>query len=1200
MTNEKKITDLSRANKAMRDKKYAEALDLYHIFLKKYPSFSSLVDINIKMAEAKLGDFKPKVDISNDKEINFNSDYLKKLSRPHWLAQYDYDCIISSGLFDANWYFDTYNKKYNLSTNLLEHYLTEGVKLKLNPSVGFDTAYYIEENQDVSTAGVNPFIHYVTQGITENGRNPLPLQYMPKYEVEQIRYVEREPLDNKIKTSVKVIAFYLPQFHAIPENDLWWGNGFTEWTNVKPAKPQFEGHYQPHIPDFSIGYYDLLDPIVLKKQIDLAKQYGVGGFCFYHYWFTGNKLLERPVDNFLADSTLDFPFCVCWANENWSRRWDGRDQDLLMTQQYSDEDDINFIKNISKYLKDPRYICIDGKPLLMIYRPSLFPNIKDTVNRWRNWCKKEGIGEIYLIYPMSFDTSDPSDYGFDAACEFPPNNSNPPKITNKVNGKVVDFNSTIYDWRIFLDRSDNYSIPPFKLFRAITPSWDNTARKKNNGTIFLNNSPSLFEKWAINAFRDTITRHKNSDEQLVFVNAWNEWAEGAHLEPDQKYGYAWLKAISNAHEAALKERKHIVIVSHDAHPHGAQILCLNFARFFKNYFNFEVDLIVLGEGRLINSYAKYGNVHQINLDNDEPEKIIYLLESLRKKGADVAIANTTVSGKLLPQLKEAGFDVVSLIHELPGILNSYKLQEHAKNITELADKVIFPAQQVKDGFENFVGENLLKGVVRPQGLYSRSLIHEGAKKDDIATKVRFDLGIPHDAKLIMCAGYADYRKGFDLFVNASLNVMSVVPNTYAIWVGHTDEAFVNKSLEIAAKANLQDRFILTGLVDDPRLYYLAADVYALTSREDPFPSVVLEALDALTPVVAFSGCGGFENLLMRDCGILVPNTDTFALSKAIVSLLINKELNFSLGKRGQEIIAEEFSFYHYLFDLLEFAGHPLKKVSVIVPNYNYVKYLESRMDSIANQTYPVYELIVLDDFSSDDSVNEIKKYLSSTVIPNKLLLNSKNSGSVSSQWEKGVHAAKGEIIWIAEADDLAYPEFIEKLINYFNDKQVVLAYCQSAQIDENNNLLANNYLEYTNDVGNFWTEDYLVDGEDEIKRALCIKNTIPNVSGVLFEIENLKKTLALVKDSIKDYKVGGDWLIYLNLANLGKIAFKSLSLNLHRRHTSSVTKKNDHLDEVIKLQKIASHFVEIESKQIKIREEYLLKLKEYFSSGKIN
>ncbi len=360
---------------------------------------------------------------------------------------------------------------------------------------------------------------------------------------EFVPLLEAAPLEHK---PVKLICFYLPQFHPIPENDAGWGEGFTEWTNVRPAEPQFAGHYQPRVPG-ELGYYDLRDPQVQRRQVELAKLYGIEGFCFYMYWFGGKRLLEAPVENYLNDKSLDLPFCLCWANENWSRRWDGLNNEVLIAQEHSPDDDLAFIRNVARYMQDSRYIRIDGKPLLLVYRPSLLPSAKETAGRWRNWCREFGIGEIYLSYTQSFEAVNPGKYGFDAAIEFPPNNSAPPNITESVSPLATDFACTVYDWRVLVERSENYKQPGYTLFRGVCPSWDNTPRRKSFSTIFLNNSPMLYQRWLGNAIRDTQKYRSKPDERLIFINAWNEWAEGAYLEPDKRFGYAFLEATRMAH-----------------------------------------------------------------------------------------------------------------------------------------------------------------------------------------------------------------------------------------------------------------------------------------------------------------------------------------------------------------------------------------------------------------------------------------------------------------------------------------------------------------------------------------------------------------------------------------------------------------------------------------------------------------------------
>ena len=550
-TNKINKASLREANKLLREGNYTEALSIYKIILTQSPWLKNAIAINVNFAERRLKESGIDLNKITKKTEAFNREELKKILG---IDDYTLDIVLKSTLFDEEWYVNKYKLKNEISIPPLEHYLKFGVQLGFNPSEYFDTNYYLTSNQDVKEASKNPFVHYVSQGVFELGRNPLPpkqKKYISRYSPSPIKYVPRDNSNlDPVKKNVKAIAFYLPQFHRIQENDMWWGNGFTEWTNVKPALPQFKGHYQPHIPDEYLGYYNLLDGETQHKQVEIAKQYGLDGFCFYLYWFSGKRLLEKPIDNYLTDKTLELPFCICWANENWSRRWDGLDNDLLMVQNYSDEDDLNFIQNISKYLLDKRYIRIDNKPLLLIYRPNLFPNMAETSTRWRDWCRSNNIGEIYLAYPQSFECVNPNIYGFDAAIEFPPNNSEPPDITRDIEVLNNDFEGVAYDWRILLERSDNYKNPGYKLFRSVCPSWDNTARKKNKGTSFLNSCPDLFKKWLVNAFTNALSQ-PNKDERIVFINAWNEWAEGAHLEPDNRYGFAWLKAIKDAQEECI-------------------------------------------------------------------------------------------------------------------------------------------------------------------------------------------------------------------------------------------------------------------------------------------------------------------------------------------------------------------------------------------------------------------------------------------------------------------------------------------------------------------------------------------------------------------------------------------------------------------------------------------------------------------------
>lgn len=360
-----------------------------------------------------------------------------------------------------------------------------------------------------------------------------------------------------------LVAFYLPQFHAIPENDAWWGEGFTEWHNVTRALPQFEGHAQPRLPG-ELGFYDLRLPDAMRRQMQLAKAYGIGAFCSYFYWFAGKTLLETPLQQWLNEPTLELPLCLCWANENWSRRWDGRAQDILIGQQHSAADDLAFIAHVSRYLADPRYLRVEGQPLLLVYRPGLLPDPKATAQRWRRWCREHGIGEIRLAYVQSFDRVDPRDIGFDAAVEFPPNNRNLTPITAQQQLLNPDYGGDVYDWRELVRQSTAQTDPDYPSYPGVNPGWDNEPRRSGRGRVFAHASPRGYRDWLRHAVASA--RRRQPQQPLVFVNAWNEWAEGAVLEPDTRLGHAWLEASRAALQPAPVEDTRPCAVIHVWYP----------------------------------------------------------------------------------------------------------------------------------------------------------------------------------------------------------------------------------------------------------------------------------------------------------------------------------------------------------------------------------------------------------------------------------------------------------------------------------------------------------------------------------------------------------------------------------------------------------------------------------------------------------
>ncbi len=344
------------------------------------------------------------------------------------------------------------------------------------------------------------------------------------------------------RADARVIAFHLPQYHPFPENDRWWGAGFTEWSNVSKAVPQFLGHQQPKLPT-DLGFYDLRNVESLAAQAELARRHGVSGFCFHFYWFGGRRLMEQPLLNWLG-SGIDFPFALCWANENWTRRWDGAEDELLIGQDHSAADDLAFIDYVSRYLRDPRYIRVQGKPMLVVYRPLLLTDPKATATRWRARALELGLPGLHLVAANAFGFEDAASIGFDALVEFPPHGVHARDTVDEHTLLNPDFEGAIYDYaEIVAQAAELESGVPGTVYPGVFPGWDNTARRKGAGNVFFGATPPLFRDWlGVAADRAAALP---ADQRMIFVNAWNEWAEGAYLEPDRLYGHAPLCAVAD-------------------------------------------------------------------------------------------------------------------------------------------------------------------------------------------------------------------------------------------------------------------------------------------------------------------------------------------------------------------------------------------------------------------------------------------------------------------------------------------------------------------------------------------------------------------------------------------------------------------------------------------------------------------------------
>jgi len=353
-----------------------------------------------------------------------------------------------------------------------------------------------------------------------------------------------------VNKQARVIAFYLPQFHPIPENDEWWGKGFTEWTNVAKAKPMFRGHYQPHVPAEILGYYDLRVPEMRIAQAEMAREYGIEAFCYYHYWFAGKRMLERPFNEVLSSGEPDFPFCLCWANHTWTGVWAGARGRTLIEQSYPGEDDYRkHFNTLLQAFSDRRYLKVDGKPLFLVYNPMEIPHIDEVTNLWRDLSIKSGLKGLYLVGTVWKQDYNPKQYGFDASTprDYLPRRQRGWIPWREPVKKVIQYYldsigmPTVISYKRFV-----YNIIRQNKFNAVDypcviPNWDNTPRAGKSGVVLHKSTPELFRihlRSALDAVKTSPTGRR-----IIFIKSWNEWAEGNHLEPDLKFGKAYLQVI---------------------------------------------------------------------------------------------------------------------------------------------------------------------------------------------------------------------------------------------------------------------------------------------------------------------------------------------------------------------------------------------------------------------------------------------------------------------------------------------------------------------------------------------------------------------------------------------------------------------------------------------------------------------------------
>ncbi len=1117
--------------------------------------------------------------------------------------------------FDPVWY----RARYGVPEGemCLAHFLARRVSGETSPLVEFDSAWYLKTYPDVAAAGMDPLEHFIVQGHRE-ARNPSPdfdsrfyrqrylrgapdenplLHYLlhrdepdihtsrPADEVSLPREVRRntraglhfetvEPV-SEAHRQARVLAFYLPQFHSCQENDTWWGKGFTEWTNLGRALPRFAGHYQPRIPR-DLGHYRLDGAETLARQIELAKGAALGGFVFYFYWFNRRRLLDAPVETFLANPGLDFPFCLMWANENWTRQWDGMDNHVLIAQEYRPEDEAALIACFARHFADPRYIRIDGRPLLFIYRAALIPDQGGAIARWRERFRTEHGEDPLLVMAQSFTDHDPRPHGLDGAVEFPPHKltTGVETINDRLEPFDLDFSAEVYDYDDIVIRSLTAVQPDYPLIKTAIPGWDNDPRREGSGLVVHGATPARYQAW-LGRLIDEARARPFFGEPLVCVNAWNEWAEGAYLEPDVHFGAAYLNATGRAITGRPARAAGLVLVGHDALAHGAQQLLLHLGRHLRRNAGLAVTFLLRDGGPLEAEYAKVAPTLVVREDAAFEAAVQMLYH---EKGVRSAIVNTTAAAALCPHFARHGIAVTLLVHEMPRLIEEKQLLGVARAAVPHVRHAVFPAALVRDRFTQIAPLDEARTHILPQGLYQDISFDAEARR-----KLREEFGIGPDAVLAVGVGYGDLRKGIDLFLQAWRAARRRGRAVHFAWVGRIDRqlaAYLGPEIE-AAKASGTCHF--PGFRDDVAAWLSAADALLLPSREDPYPSVMLEAAAAGLPVIAFAESGGAAEFIRREAaGEVVPFADSEAMARALLTLTKTPPSPDERQRRGAAASAKS-AFSHYASDLLSLALPDLVGISVVVPNFNYARFLRARLAAIFGQTYPVREVIVLDDASRDDSIAVAEATAREWHRDIRVIANARPSGSVFAQWRRAAEVARGEFLWIAEADDAAEPQFLEKLAGSLaGAPDAIFAFSDSRAIDAEDRTVIASYRGYCAEAagdGALGADD-VFSARGFARRFLAERNLILNASAVLWRRQALLAAFARAGDDLARFDLAGDWRLYLEALigaraaqTGGSVAYVASPLNLHRRHDASVTARTDpvrHASEIRRLHRLAA------------------------------
>lgn len=893
---------------------------------------------------------------------------------------------------------------------------------------------------------------------------------------------------SRSKHLAKTIAFFLPQFHPIAENDQWWGKGFTEWSNVVRAKPLFRSHHQPRLPA-DLGFYDLRLPKTQEAQAELARKHGVHGFCYYYYWFDGKKLLNEPIEQMLRSGKPDFPFCVCWANENWSRNWDGQNRHVLLEQSYSRESNLALIREFIPMMKDSRYIRHNGKPVLIVYRIKVIPNWLETAKMWRDECRKAGLGEIHLCavrFGLEPLEGAPQDFGLDAYVLFPPHETVRKDVRSEALDLHPDFKGELfcYDAVVNGDLERFGKGYPWPVHRGAMMGWDNTARRLTDARIFKGATPLRFRAWLSGILEQEETFNRDEDS-LLFINAWNEWAEGTVLEPDRKFGTGYLEAVRSALAASGRTvpdnmnsisqsnavggarpirstavrngavRPTCLIGNRQRVPKAPTVLlCAHISghqlfggeRSFLDVLHALCDMSVnvvvtlpsmnnpkyVDEVRAM-SVRVYGFPYPQWKDNRPIDESLCLIfgDIIAAENVDLVHANTIVLLEPLVAAKRLGRRALIHARELISLDES------------LRERIGLSSQEIIR--QVFARTNY---IIANSHATARTFCRAG-KTFYVPNAVDMAaMDLPNEVGAVIRFGIVSSnipKKGVEDFVAVAGACHGHVDNAQFVVVGPKNAQIEKWECDVR-EGRLPSNLKFLGYRETPRDAMREVDVLLnLSSFAESFGRTVAEAMAARRPVIAYEWGALPELISHGETGYLAPYRDIGSVAAHVIGLCQSPERVRVMGERAREVIGNGFSrealrrHLGQAYDKILDTGAPTNRnilpkdlftpeggVSIVVPVFNAHDEVSACLASLRRHAdLERLRVIVIDDGSTDPRIGVLLEEYK--VIPGFCILRNPANLGYTKTVNRGIREAGSTDVVLLNSDAIATPNWLSGL-----------------------------------------------------------------------------------------------------------------------------------------------------------------------------